>query len=413
MISDMKIKILCSALFFLLITSAFSQQASEQKSDVFSEFRWRQGTSYRTATGKPGESYWQNRANYIIHADLDEEKQILKGKITITYINNSPENLDFVWLYLEQNRFKDNSRGSLTTPIQGNRYSGDLDGGYEIDNVIARVDGKNKPISNEYIINDTRMQVFFKEPILAKGGRAIVNMNFEYKIPEKGMDRMGRLKVKEGTIYAMAQWYPRVAVFDDILGWNTDPYLGAGEFYLGYGDFEYHVTVPYDHIVVGSGILTNPHQVLTKDQQARMKKASESDETVFIVSPEEVNSPDFTRPKKDGKITWSFKMENTRDVAFASSKAFVWDAARINLPSGKKALAQSVYPLESNGKEAWSRSTEYSKASIEHYSNMWYEYPYLVAVNVAADINGMEYPGLNFCSYRSKGKDLWDVTRYK
>jgi len=413
MISDMKIKILCSALFFLLITSAFSQQASEQKSDVFSEFRWRQGTSYRTASGKPGESYWQNRANYIIHADLDEEKQILKGKITITYINNSPENLDFVWLYLEQNRFKDNSRGSLTTPIQGNRYSGDLDGGYEIDNVIARVDGKNKPISNEYIINDTRMQVFFKEPILAKGGRAIVNMNFEYKIPEKGMDRMGRLKVKEGTIYAMAQWYPRVAVFDDILGWNTDPYLGAGEFYLGYGDFEYHVTVPYDHIVVGSGILTNPHQVLTKDQQARMKKASESDETVFIVSPEEVNSPDFTRPKKDGKITWSFKMENTRDVAFASSKAFVWDAARINLPSGKKALAQSVYPLESNGKEAWSRSTEYSKASIEHYSNMWYEYPYLVAVNVAADINGMEYPGLNFCSYRSKGKDLWDVTDHE
>lgn len=257
------------------------------------------------------------------------------------------------------------------------------------------------------------MQVFFNEPISPNGGRASVSMDFEYKIPVKGMDRMGRLDVEDGTIYALAQWYPRVAVFDDVEGWNIEPYLGAGEFYLGYGDFEYRITVPYDHIVVGSGELLNADEVLTKEQQERMEKASQSDSTVYIVSPEEVNNPAVTRPTQQGKLTWRFKIDNARDVAFASSKAFIWDAAKIDLPSGKKAMAQSAYPRESDGDEAWGRSTEYSKASIEHYSDWWYEYPYPVAVNVAADIGGMEYPGLNFCSYQSKGKGLWGVTDHE
>src|SRR5690554_6151118 len=238
-------------------------------------------------------------------------------------------------------------------------------------------------------------------------------MDFEYKVPVKGMDRMGRLDVADGTIYAMAQWYPRVAVFDDVEGWNVEPYLGAGEFYLGYGDFEYHVTVPYDHIVVGSGELINPKDVLTKQQLDRMQQASQSDETVYIVSPDEVNKPEITRPAQQGNLTWKFKINNSRDVAFASSKAFIWDAAKIDLPSGKKAMAQSVYPKESDGQDAWGRSTEYSKASIEHYSEWWYEYPYPVAVNVAADIGGMEYPGLNFCNYNSKGDRLWGVTDHE
>lgn len=160
-------------------------------------------------------------------------------------------------------------------------------------------------------------------------------MNFEYKIPEEGMDRMGRLDVDGGTIYAMAQWYPRVAVFDDVVGWNTEPYLGAGEFYLEYGDFDYEVTVPYDHIVVGSGVLENPRDVLTSTQRERMEKAAKSDSTVFIITPEEMGQAD-SRPTSSGKLTWHFKMKNTRDVAFASSKAFIWDAARINLPDGKK-----------------------------------------------------------------------------
>ncbi|SIS98479.1 hypothetical protein SAMN05421761_11079 [Belliella pelovolcani] len=405
--------LLFAFLTFGSIWTSDAQVVKDNKDGVFTEFGYRQGSAYRTASGKPGPSYWQNKSDYSINVELDEENHLIKGSLTLTYTNNSPESLDFIWLYLEQNRFTEDSRGTLTTPVQGNRYSGDTDGGYKVSNVKAQLTGKNRPTSSDYLINDTRMQVVFAEPLPANGGVATVSMDFEYKIPVKGMDRMGRLDVKDGTIYALAQWYPRVAVFDDVTGWNTDPYLGAGEFYLGYGDFDYKVTVPFDHIVVASGELQNPNQVLPRELQNRMKKASESDERVYIIEPAEVGDVAKTRPKQEGKLTWHFKMNNSRDIAFASSKAFIWDAARINLPSGKKAMAQSVYPQESDGQEAWGRSTEYSKASVEHYSEMWYEYPYPVAVNVAADIGGMEYPGLNFCSYRSKGESLWGVTDHE
>ena len=411
----MKIALRVFVLCFLMfqVGDIAAQQVRDNRDGAFTEFGYRQGTAYRTASGKPGPSYWQNGADYTMNVTLDEESRTIKGNVVITYKNNSPESLEFVWLYLEQNRFTPDSRGTLTTPVQGNRYNGDLDGGNTIANVKAQVVGKNRPVSNEYYISDTRMQVFFAEPIPANGGRATISMDFSYKIPEKGMDRMGRVNTKNGEIFALAQWYPKVAVFDDVTGWNTDPYLGAGEFYLGYGDFDYKVTVPYNHIVVASGELMNPNQVLPKLLQDRMKSAASSDERVYLISPEEVTDYVKTRPVQSGTLTWHFKMNNTRDVAFASSKAFIWDAARINLPSGKKALAQSVYPVESDGYEAWGRSTEYSKASVEHYSEMWYEYPYPVAVNVAAEVGGMEYPGLNFCSWKSKGESLWGVTDHE
>lgn len=406
-------KIFVFFLCFGMLNHASAQQVIDNRDGAFTEFGYRQGTAYRTASGKPGPSYWQNGADYVLNVTLDEDSQTITGNVVITYKNNSPETLDFVWLYLEQNRFTPDSRGTLTTPVQGNRYNGDLDGGNTITNVKAQVVGKNRPISNEYHISDTRMQVHFAEPIPANGGKATISMDFSYKVPEKGMDRMGRLNTKNGEIFALAQWYPKVAVFDDVTGWNTDPYLGAGEFYLGYGDFDYKVTVPYNHIVVASGELMNPNQVLPRLLQDRMKQAASSDERVYLISPEEITDYAKTRPAQSGNLTWHFKMNNTRDVAFASSKAFIWDAARINLPSGKKVIAQSVYPIESDGEEAWGRSTEYSKASVEHYSEMWYEYPYPVAVNVAAEIGGMEYPGLNFCSWKSKGESLWGVTDHE
>jgi len=388
-------------------------QVTSNNQNDFNEFTYRQGSAYRAASGKPGPDYWQNGADYKIAVTIDEDEHTVTGKIDITYTNNSPESLSFIWLHLEQNRFTPDSRGTLTTPIQGNRYSGDVDGGFTINNVEAQLSKRGSTTSSKHIITDTRMQVFFNEPIPAKGGEATVSMNFAFKVPVKGMDRMGRLSVADGTIYALAQWYPKVAVFDDVEGWNIEPYLGAGEFYLEYGDFDYKVTVPYDHIVVGSGALQNPKEVLNGTLLERLEKASNSDATVYLVKPEEVLKPELTRPKQEGMLTWHFKMENARDVAFASSKAFIWDAAQINLPGGKKAIAQSVYPKESDGQDAWSRSTEYSKASIEHYSNKWYTYPYPSAVNVAADINGMEYPGLNFCSYKSKEGSLWGVTDHE
>jgi hypothetical protein len=408
----MKVLKLSFLLFLGVMTSLFAQEPQENNQDLFKFFGDRSGNEYRAASGKPGHNYWQNSADYKIDVTLDEENEMIRGKITIDYTNNSPEALEFVWLHLEQNRFTETSRGTLTTPIQGNRYVGDMDGGYKISNLKA-VSGRRRNPSSEHIINDTRMQVFFDEPIEAKGGTATISMDFEYKIPVKGMDRMGQLKVDDGTIFAMAQWYPRMVVFDDIRGWNIEPYLGAGEFYLEYGDFEYNVTVPYDHIVVGSGELLNPKDVLTSEQQNRMAKAANSDETVHIITADEVGDPSKTRPKQSGNLTWKFKMENARDVAWGSSPAFIWDAAKIDLPSGKKAMAQSAYPKESDGEDGYGRSTEYSKASIEHYSNKWYEYPYPNAVNVAADIGGMEYPGLNFCGYQSKNKSLWGVTDHE
>ncbi len=392
-----------------LLTFCFQLQAQDVKEDnqdLFNDVLYRQGNVYRTASGKPGPEYWQNRADYEIEAELDDVNHTLTGKITITYTNNSPEQLDFIWLYLEQNRFTEDSRGTLTTPTEGNRYNGDVEGGYKISNLKVEKDAAG------HLITDTRMQVFLDEPLKAGGKDVEISMNFTYKIPVEGMDRMGRLDVNDGTIYAMAQWYPRVAVFDDVTGWNVEPYLGAGEFYLEYGNFEYAITVPYDHTVVGSGLLQNPKDVLTKTQQERWKKAEESDQTVYIIKPEEVGTA-ASHPEKSGKVTWEFEMENTHDVAFASSKAFIWDAARINLPDGKKAMAQSAYPKESDGQKAWSRSTEYTKASIEFYSKTYFNYPWKSAVNVAAEIGGMEYPGLSFCSWRSKEASLWGVTDHE
>jgi hypothetical protein len=394
----------------LLGLTAVAQEILPNNQGKFDEVAYRRGNVYRAASGVPGPQYFQNSASYAIEAELDDKTNMLKGKLTMTYVNNSPQDLNYIWMYLEQNRFTEDSRGTLTTPIEGNRYSGDTDGGITIRNLSAKTRGD---ALSKYVINDTRMQVFFTEPLKAKGGKAIVSMNFEFKIPASGMDRMGQLESAKGTTYSIAQWYPRVAVYDDVVGWNTDPYLGAGEFYVEYGDFDYKITVPYEHIVVGSGELVNAKQVLTSAQLKRWEQASKSDKTVYLITPAEAGNASATRPVKSGKVTWHFKMKNTRDVAFATGKGLIWDAAKINLPSGKKAMAQSVYTAESDGVDAWTRSTEYTKASIEHYSKMWFEYPYPNAVNVASNAGGMEYPGVSFCSGSSAGADLWDVTDHE
>lgn len=397
---------------FLLGNVSFlsaQEEVAPNNQELFDDFLYRRGNEYRSASGIPAHNYFQNQADYVIEVDLDDQTNVIKGKVTLSYTNNSPEALSFIWMYLEQNRFSEDSRGTLTTPVVGNRYKGDTDGGVKISNLSAKV----KTVATDYYITDTRMKINFKEPIPAKGGKATVSMNFEFKIPQSGMDRMGQLQTENGIIYAIAQWYPRVAVFDDVSGWNTEPYLGAGEFYCEYGNFDYKITVPYNHIVVASGALQNPKEVLTSTQIDRLKEASKSDKTVMIIKSDEVNKPQITRPKQSGKLTWHYKMENTRDVAFATSTAFIWDAAKINLPSGKTAMAQSVYPIESNGQNAWSRSTEYTKASVEFYSNWLFEYPYPTAVNVACNVGGMEYPGVSFCRYSSKRDALWGVTDHE
>ncbi len=370
------------------------------------------GDEVRAADGTPGPKYWQNRADYKIEASLDDSLQSISGNVLITYTNNSPQTLDFVWLQLDQNIYRQDSRAVAATAISGGRWANrsDFDGGYGIESVsIVTVDGKE--VKAAYNITDTRMQIKLPASIKSQGGIARFKIKYHFSIPEYGTDRMGRLNTKNGWVYEIAQWYPRMCAYDNVNGWNTLPYLGQGEFYLEYGNIEYSVNAPAAHIVVGSGELLNPSEVLTPEQQKRYAQAKESDKTVMLRTEEEVTNPS-SRPAKK-RLTWKFKCLNTRDVAWASSTAFVWDAARMNLPGNKKALAMSVYPIESATEKGWKRSTEFVKGAIEFYSQYLYPFTYPVATNVAGIVGGMEYPGIVFCSYRSSGGGLWGVTSHE
>ena len=369
------------------------------------------GDRVRAADGTPGPDYWQNRADYNIKASLDDSLQNVTGTVLITYTNNSPQSLPFVWLQADENIYSLQSRGVATTAITGGRWANRnaFDGGYSIKAVSVIQNGKEQ--TAKYSMIDTRMRIELDNAIKSQGGTIQFKIDFSFPIPEYGTDRLGRLKTKNGWINEVAQWYPRMCVFDNVNGWNTLPYLGQGEFYLEYGNIEYSINAPANQVVVGSGELLNPKEVLTAEQLKRWEAAKNSDSTVALRTVSEVTDPS-TRPSGQ-RLTWKFKCANTRDVAWASSASFVWDAARINLPSGKKALAMSVYPAEVAQDSAWSRSTQYVKGAIEFYSKYLYEFTYPVATNVAGIVGGMEYPGIVFCSSKAKRKSLWGVTSHE
>jgi hypothetical protein len=415
----MKLKLLL--VFTIAITCNFAFAQTEKSiydhHDLFSpNFYPSSVNEYRAADGEPGPKYWTNKASYKINATLDDQKDAITGSVTIYYTNNSPQSLPFLWLYLDENLFSLDSRGQAKMPANRRSRYGDVnstfDGGFNIKSVklVSTEKGKSSSADVKNVISDTRMQIRLPKA-LEHGSTAEIKIDYSYLIPKEGSDRTGILDTKNGKIYAIAQWYPRMCVYDDIEGWNTLPYLGAGEFYLDYGDYDYSITAPANLIVVGSGDLQNPKDVFTATEQKRMKQAENSDKTVMIRTAEEVTDP-ASRPQK-GNITWHFKIKNARDVLWAASKAFIWDAARINFPSGRKGIAQSVYPVESAGNDAWGRSTEYVKGALEGYSARWFEYPYNSAVNVACNINGMEYPAIVFCNSRSQGAGLWGVTDHE
>lgn len=400
-------------LSFFVSLSAVSQQTAVVPGAynahiAFSPLFYTQnGNEYRSANGYPGPKYWQNKVDYNITAELDEQSHRVSGAVTITYKNNSPDQLPFLWLQLDQNLFSAESRGSALIPA-GSRYGSrgeKLEGGYKIEGIS--VVQKLKPVKFTSLIEDTRMQIRLDQPMSANGDVVTIKMKFSFVVPVNGSDRMGHLTTKNGEIYSIAQWFPRMCVYDDILGWNTLPYWGAGEFYCEYGDVDFSITAPSSHIVMGSGELLNPQEVFTPIQLQRWNAAKNSDKTVTVRSEDEVMDPK-SRPATD-KLTWKYKMKNTRDVAWGSSKAFVLDAARINLPSGKKSLAVAAHPVESNGRDGYGRAVEYVKASVEHYSEKWYEYPYPMAINVASNVGGMEYPGIVFCGWKAKNGNAWGV----
>lgn len=360
----------------------------------------------RSANGAPSPSYWQNRADYTLAVKLDTMTNVMAGSDMIRYTNNSPDSLHSLWLYLEQQTYRSDARSNYYTTPAADKHTE----GYQLESV--KVQQGDITMDADYIITDTRMQIRLRQALAGRGGKISIIIRYHYVVPGDFGGRTDYVETRNGKIYEIAQWYPRMCVYDDRGGWNTLPFLGSGEFYCEYGDFDYRVTVPWDMIVAGSGELQNPQEVLTAREVSRLNAARASDATVMIRDAAEVGSTS-SRPVQQGTLTWHFKMYNTRDVAFGASRAYIWDAARVNLPEGKKSLAMSVYPVESAGADAWGRATEYLKVSMEYFSAQWFTYPYPVAINEAGIAGGMEYPGIVFDGITDKGKELYWVTAHE
>jgi Peptidase family M1 domain len=361
--------------------------------------------AYRAGNGTPGPEYWQNRADYVIHARLDPANDRLSGREVIRYTNLSPQPLDALWLQLDQNIYRRNARARFVHDEPSRPATrGDV-----LESVQIEQGGRRERA--DYLVSDTRMQIRLARPLAPHGGRIDILIRYHFTVPGAWGGRTGHIHTKNGEIFDVAQWYPRMAVFDDLRGWDTLPYLGT-EFYLEYGDFDYYLTVPRDMLVAGSGALENPAEVLTPLERSRLEQARASDHTVMIRSAAEIGDP-ASRPAGKGPLTWHFRIDNARDASFAASRAFIWDAARIDLPNGRHPLAMSFYPLESAGAKAWGRSTQYLKDAVEHFSRRWALYPYPAAVNVAGSVGGMEYPALVFDDYRIGGKALFALTAHE
>ena len=386
---------------------------------IFAPFRaGNQPDVYRSAGGVPGPAYWQNRADYVIDATIDTGPHVLHGRETITYTNNSPDPLDVLWMQLDQNIYRPDARAKFVSRY----FTGHSTQGDEIESVAVEQGGRT--IAVPFLITDTRMQLRLPSMLAPKGGQLKLHIAWHYTVPGTWGGRTAVTPTRNGDIYEMAQWYPRMAVYDDLRGWDTGPYLGQ-EFYLEYGDIDYRVTVPWDFLVEGSGELVNPGEVLTATERERLAEAARSDRTVMIRAPSEITDPS-TRPTRSGTQTWHFRMRHTRDVAFAASAAFAWDAARLDLPplepksasswlpwapAPQTRLAMSIYPIEAA--QNWVRSTEYVKHAIEYFSARWYPFPWPNAVNLAGHGAGMEYPGMAFDGITDSGKELFWITTHE
>lgn len=368
---------------------------------------------YHSGSGAPGPAAWKNKADYAINVGIDPITHTLSGSEVLTYTNNSPDELSVLWLQLDQNIYALGSRGAFANPArQQNHTEGAI-----IDSVsVLGVEDKESTVKP--VISDTRMQIPLENPLPGKGGKTRLKISWHYTIPPEWGGRTAYSHTPEGEVYEIAQFYPRMAVYDDERGWDTAPYLGQ-EFYLDYGDFEYSVTVPSGFLVVGSGSLTNPQEVLTGPEQARLAQAAQSENRVMIRTADDVKAL-ATKPAL-GTQTWRFHMNNTRDVAFVASPALMWDAAKLDLPAlqaeplGKSLprLAMSVYPVEAVGPQKWDRSTEYVKHAIEYFSGQWFPYPWPNAINVGGYGAAMEYPGIVFDDKHDEGSELFWVTTHE
>jgi hypothetical protein len=366
-------------------------------------------TLLREGSGRAGPAYWQQRVDYAIAVSLDTATHTIAGRETIRYSNRSPDTLRYIWLQLDQNLFRDDSRGALLNPPDARFAARGFRGGFVLDRVESVRPSGRQTVRRalKTTENGTLMRVEL-DRALAPRGVTSLEIGYSFQVPEHGADRMGRERFPEGWLYEIAQWYPRLAVYDDVRGWNTEQYLGQGEFYLEYGDIDFAITVPRGFIVAATGRLTNPLEVLTAQQRARLARALHSDSTVAIIAKDEVGQSS-TRPPPVGTgstFTWRFSAQNVRDVAWAAAPNFIWDASGWN-----GILMQSFYPPVADS--IWRESTRMVRHSIKHYSEKWFPYPYPTAINVNGPVGGMEYPMLVFCANRRSREVLFGVTTHE
>ena len=358
---------------------------------------------YRAASGAPGKAYWQQRADYKIKASLDEKNNMIFGDEVITYYNNSPDDLRYLWVQLEQNVNKKGSedfsfvQGSVRDSINTRQMqlltrAVDFPAGYTIKYIKD-----NGGADIKYIVNNTMMKVLLKTP-LKSGESMTLSIGWSYPIT----DRAKFLLTREGyeyfpeddnTAYLIAHWFPRMAVYNDTEGWQNKQFNRLGEFALEFGDYDVELTVPADHIVAATGDLKNEDDVLTKTQRDRLAKARKSvDKPIMIVTEQEAR--DNEKDKSTSTKTWKFRAENVRDFAFASSRKFIWDAQAVPLET-HTVMAMSFFPKE--GLPVWSESSTLAvKNALEIYSEAVFEYPYPVAISVNTSNIGMEFPMISF-----------------
>ena len=383
---------------FLLLSMAVALSAAgqhpEHNNSPFRTLDLPAPNSYRTGAGRPGVDYWQQQVDYTIHAALDAENNELHGRETIRYTNNSPDALPFLWMHIEQNMCSLTSVTNQLNQPPLRFLSSVFDfscQGYEGGIFILGMRAGGEDL--EYTIYNTTMRVDLPRPIMP-GEVYEFEVDWRFIIPPWGGARMGR----DDELYEIAQWYPRLAVYDDVNGWNNEPYIGAGEFYLEYGDFDVTLTLPASYVATATGLLQNPVSVLTRAQLERLEQAKASEEPVAVITKDEAGRPDRTRQKSEGTLDWHFKAEQVRDFAFAASPHFRWDAASWN-----GILMQTFYRSEA---AKWEEAIQMSIHSIKYFSELWHPYPYPHATTVEGPVEGMEYPMITFVPDSPSREDL-------
>ncbi len=374
--------------------------------------------TYRTASGAPGKAYWQQRADYHIKVTLNEINNSISGEGTITYYNNSPNDLSYVWIQLEQNvnRKGNEDFGTINNSIKDGMTARKMQfltrainfpAGYSIKYVK---DGVGKPLKT--LVNNTMLKVKLSET-LKSGESTQLSIAWSYPITDRSLFLLSREGYEyfpgdDNTVYLIAHWFPRMAVYNDTEGWQNQQFQKLGEFALEFGNYEVEITVPEDHVVASTGELVNGADVLTKDQLKRLKSAEKSfDKPIMIITEEEAIANE--KQKSTKQKTWKFKAENVRDFAFASSRKFLWDAQAVKLPTNT-VMAMSFYPKE--GLPVWQEeSTKAIKHGLEVYSEATFDYPYPVCISVNTSNIGIEFPMISFNGGRPKNGKISDAAK--